>query len=89
MAPSSLANANCKNSLGSATITNNVVPSILPPLPPRPRAMLRSNQVPPHITQAKMQRKNQMVAKRDLVCHICFPVVFILFGAIYLMALCI
>ena len=62
------------------------IPTALPRPPPLPRPAT-SNQVPPHVAQAKMQRKNQMVAKCDLVCLICFPVVFLLFGTIYLAAL--
>ena len=39
----------------------------------------------PSEAQAKLVKKNRMIARLDIVCLILFPIVFILYAAIYLM----
>ena len=39
----------------------------------------------PGEAQAKLVKKNRMIARLDIVCLILFPIVFILYAAIYLM----
>ena len=41
--------------------------------------------VSPHDATAKLIRKNQMIARLDIVCLILFPIVFLLYVVIYLM----
>ena len=42
-------------------------------------------EVSPSDATAKLMRKNRMIARLDIVCLILFPIVFILYAAIYLM----
>ena len=37
--------------------------------------------------QAKLMRKTRMIARLDIVCLILFPIVFVLYAAIYLMTI--
>jgi hypothetical protein len=41
--------------------------------------------VSPRDATAKLIRKNQMIARLDIVCLIIFPIVFLLYAGIYLM----
>ena len=42
-------------------------------------------EVSPSDATAKLVKKNRMIARLDIVCLILFPIVFILYAAIYLM----
>ena len=52
----------------------------------RPFGSLKGKEdVSPSEATAKLLRKNRMIARLDIVCLIIFPIVFILYGVIYLM----
>ena len=54
--------------------------------PPLPTAT-NGSRIPADVARAKMMRKNKMVAKFDIVCLICFPIVFLIFGFVYILSL--
>ena len=47
-----------------------------------------SEDLSPHEAAAKLIRKNQIIARLDIVCLVLFPIVFLLYSFIYLMSTC-
>ena len=47
-----------------------------------------SKDISPSAATAKLINKNRIIARLDIVCLFLFPIVFVLYGIIYLMSTC-